>query len=586
MNDSSSQVTIKQGASIGGWCCFIIGLAIMFYSVWMFFFYVPFFFVSFILAIVAIAQRRVVSGIVLIIALLIVPAVIWLMLSATRLNSFILDVDQKLAEAEVAGMSSIRLIPAAGSTAPPPSTTQSRVVSAPQPQTAAEPLPIVAPTTLAEPWFKVPTESLETLHARELQVGASRLFSDKAISLRMVPAFSPDTTLIAMLREVNFAPLQVLLIRLDTHEVVQSWTPSQRPAHIAWSGDGKRLAYLMNSDDVFAIFDRDKGEEIRVPLPTKLSFGTVGLAWDGDGLLIHRTRGRMESINLDTLKIDPVLSEDATDETVEQTWENILAKNGAPHPHAFLQVSGDSQKRTADVFAYENDKSFRKVILGPVPGGADAYFSRDLRHLIVYAEQGLTHAILTRSEASHSSFELILAIRETVGQKDWLSVKQRLETGQPVWGQVYGPLVNPLNGKVTGADRKNFRGVVQFTRWTTTEAGVRTVSEILPIRVGDVVVEIDHQRMGFSTALAEALKDRWYALQQPTDDVASPTPAVISTNPADAEQSSAVEPSAPPSRLSSKPKSSPDRATPKKAPSSREMSSDEFLRKAKALQKR
>jgi hypothetical protein len=79
----------KQGAAIGGWLCFLLGAAVMYWSVWAFVLYVPLFFVTFILSIVAMAQRRIVAGILLLLATLAVPPVQWLALSSTRMVKFV-----------------------------------------------------------------------------------------------------------------------------------------------------------------------------------------------------------------------------------------------------------------------------------------------------------------------------------------------------------------------------------------------------------------------------------------------------------------------------------------------------------------
>ena len=60
-NDSNS-AQVKQGAAIGGWICFALGIAVMFFSVWLFIIYIPLFIVAFILSIVALAQKRILSG--------------------------------------------------------------------------------------------------------------------------------------------------------------------------------------------------------------------------------------------------------------------------------------------------------------------------------------------------------------------------------------------------------------------------------------------------------------------------------------------------------------------------------------------
>ena len=89
VHKSSAGNGVKQGAAIGGWLCFLLGAAIMYWSVWTFVLYVPLFFVAFVLSIVAMAQRRIVAGILLLLATLVVPPVQWLVLSSTRMAKFV-----------------------------------------------------------------------------------------------------------------------------------------------------------------------------------------------------------------------------------------------------------------------------------------------------------------------------------------------------------------------------------------------------------------------------------------------------------------------------------------------------------------
>lgn len=78
------QTNVKQGALIGGIACFAIGIILMFLSMWSFIIYGPLFLVAFILSIVAMAQRRVLGGILLLLATLVVPTILGLYLFATR----------------------------------------------------------------------------------------------------------------------------------------------------------------------------------------------------------------------------------------------------------------------------------------------------------------------------------------------------------------------------------------------------------------------------------------------------------------------------------------------------------------------
>src|SRR6266568_1902827 len=67
------QTNVKQGAVIGGWVCFGVGVAFMLLSLWAFIFYAPLFFAAFVLSIVAMAQRRVAGGLTLLLCCVIIP---------------------------------------------------------------------------------------------------------------------------------------------------------------------------------------------------------------------------------------------------------------------------------------------------------------------------------------------------------------------------------------------------------------------------------------------------------------------------------------------------------------------------------
>ena len=81
---SEIQTNVKQGALIGGFVCFALGIVFMFISMWSFFLYGPLFLAAFVLSIVAMAQRRVLGGVGLLLLTLIVPGVLGLILFSTR----------------------------------------------------------------------------------------------------------------------------------------------------------------------------------------------------------------------------------------------------------------------------------------------------------------------------------------------------------------------------------------------------------------------------------------------------------------------------------------------------------------------
>lgn len=78
------RTNVKQGALIGAVACFAIGIILMFISLWSFIIYSPLFLAAFVLSIVAMSQKRVVGGLVMLLLTLIVPPVLFFGLGAVR----------------------------------------------------------------------------------------------------------------------------------------------------------------------------------------------------------------------------------------------------------------------------------------------------------------------------------------------------------------------------------------------------------------------------------------------------------------------------------------------------------------------
>ncbi len=78
--------TVKQGAIIGGWVCFALGVLLMCLSLWTIIFYAPLFFAAFVLSIVAMSQRRVWGGILLLLCSMIIPPITFLGLAASNIH--------------------------------------------------------------------------------------------------------------------------------------------------------------------------------------------------------------------------------------------------------------------------------------------------------------------------------------------------------------------------------------------------------------------------------------------------------------------------------------------------------------------
>ena len=81
------ETNVKQGAVIGGFICFGLALMFMALSLFTFVIYVPLLIASFVLSIVAMAQKRTVGGIILLLMTIIVPPVLGIVLTVYRTSA-------------------------------------------------------------------------------------------------------------------------------------------------------------------------------------------------------------------------------------------------------------------------------------------------------------------------------------------------------------------------------------------------------------------------------------------------------------------------------------------------------------------
>jgi hypothetical protein len=158
------QTNVKQGALIGSLVCLVLGLLLMYFTLFSFILYGPLFLVAFILSIVAMAQGRVAGGILLLLATLVIPTIMGLVLFTHRAGTALeayntthsipptTSADSSApadtsAPAAVATASTSAATPPDSSTAPPaPATAATPTTSSPTPATVA---PASVPSTPA-----------------------------------------------------------------------------------------------------------------------------------------------------------------------------------------------------------------------------------------------------------------------------------------------------------------------------------------------------------------------------------------------------------------------------------------------------
>jgi len=138
--------------------------------------------------------------------------------------------------------------------------------------------------------------------------------------------------------------------------------------------------------------------------------------------------------------------------------------------------------------------------------------SPDLRHILTYdwSKQTLTHHILGLRQEPTKYFRIDLDPSQ-LSKKDKERFDSYLAKGRPFWGRVYEPLKNPLNGNVLGPDRQSFKGLVRVQEWQKSFIMVSNAAEIIPMRNGLIVGDIECEWETFGDSFAFG-KSVWYPL--------------------------------------------------------------------------
>jgi hypothetical protein len=108
----------RSGAAIGGWICFVLGMLVMFWSLWMFLVYGPLFLVSFVLAIVCLTQRKLANGLGLLLAVLIVPTATFFLLGTLRADAALKELNAETAKARTTAKQNVGVSPTMPLSAP------------------------------------------------------------------------------------------------------------------------------------------------------------------------------------------------------------------------------------------------------------------------------------------------------------------------------------------------------------------------------------------------------------------------------------------------------------------------------------
>lgn len=146
------ETNVKQGALIGGVVCFVLGVIMMCVSLWTVIVYAPLFLAAFVLSIVAMAQKRIAGGVILLVLTVAVPPVLLIAVPSFRAAR---SAAQEATQARAAVAASVEDEPEVVRTA--------TVREPSEPDREAEPKPQAKPALPTDPVYRFNFSSLPSL---------------------------------------------------------------------------------------------------------------------------------------------------------------------------------------------------------------------------------------------------------------------------------------------------------------------------------------------------------------------------------------------------------------------------------------
>ena len=515
----------KQGGAIGGWLCFALGISAMVWSVWSFILYVPLFFVSFVLSIVALAQRRIVSGAILLVATILVPGILWLVLSATRASKFIDDHPSPLIKQAqaAASRSSVEVINPLPSLATPMS-------APPAPAPTAE-KPAIVKNSKEENEGRLSREkaqddalyndNLAAAGPLQIVIKKKRSF-DARMDSGVPPAFTHDAkrALYVAYRGNNQPELTIRDLR--SLEVVKTLNPNSNPVMLAWSPDEQRIGYQAQQGN-FHIIEVNTGRDIEIP--ASMCNGMLEyLFWPKVSEIHAKTEFGHVILDLDTLRVV------RKDIPVEEGNEFIANHSPSELKHRLCALVREDLDqggiRGSYLFITQSEGPAAHPLLNGIFASTTYFATPDLRHLLV-ADSNL-HVVdiytLGVQPGERPTWRIDINNSKLLNAEQRARHKSYLLDKIPFWGKVYSPQVNPLNGKVIGPNTESYKGTIFITKWTDTYAVAVTGLEMQPFSEGDVVASIASESWEKKGNWPFEYEDEWCVLKTSGVPVSAPNP--------------------------------------------------------------
>jgi hypothetical protein len=406
----------------------------MYWSVWAFVLYGPLFLVAFILGIVAVAQRRIVLGIALLLATIVIPLIEWLALAATRTNKF-LDTQINLLSTPT---------PAGAITAIPKQSDEERVASIKQ----------------------IYEADISQKDAHDIQI-RFRTIADSSASYRPNPTFSNNGKLVVYGHNEGAATV-ITIKRLDTLATVNTVRTQRMAVNVALSPDESSLLYLVDDGQIY-IKRLLSGEEMQLPVRAPGNQFSDAINWVKEDKVLFGARSLLDLGNLQITEV--------------QNPPSIRSSNAPPCRITYGSIGHDNW----GLHIVNADDSYGRLLLPCTLEAGSWSVSHDLRHMAMVERRdpGWNLIIFYLGFQSSNRPRMVIRRSEVVALNNF---EFHFSSGQQTGDRwVFAPQVNPLNQKIIGYNSGVYRGSVIVTGASGEELPVNILYEKSQLSPGDVV---------------------------------------------------------------------------------------------------
>lgn len=555
-NPQHASTTLRQGASIGGWICFVLGATLIAISFWTLPLSGPLLLAAFALSVSALSQKRLLSGIVLLLATLIIPPTITLWKIRFSIDRSFETAKQRLAPQMQTPPSDPRTATETAHTPLPATNSGINVSKTPislpsashlRPPAAAPAIepgtsPSIAPPqnspaqSFSKPDINIPvikdllSRDLRPFNARQLAIVHNVTLVQTQGFLNVFP-FSPSSALFAYQTTIPQAagsPLHDLFFVDSTNLLpVAHFSLPVAATGLGWAPESDERFILLTKEPALFVGTLSTRSLTRLPI-SPINF-PPNIHWFETNTVCFAPGSQSSffcMLDLQTLQ-------HKGDYFTADSKAALLNKIAPQTTHPLAEFATEDPRFSGGVLALRNrDRSFLRGFIDNWDEVFDDYVSRPDLHSVITKEtvssasvfsaptQRITVSFLGPVPETPWHWFVEFPWKKNLPPDDVRFITKLIDADVPILAQVYSPSVNPLNDTVIGFDPNKWKGVINITHWNEIGFYCETVFGRETILDGDIATRFDYDSDAPNSRVASGygfpLKESWFPLKSST----------------------------------------------------------------------